>query len=170
MFADTTTSPLPKEEVATFTALEFFPVSKKYRVEADFKLTPDTEPFQMPTTTSRLVWYRKFGEASFKLDDKELALAIYQNQELIKKEGYEDYLFLPYKDFTNGVETYGGGRYIDMRIPEGDVIVIDFNKSYNPYCAYNYKYSCPIPPEENHLDVEIRAGVKDWGSSMSSEF
>ena len=77
----------------------------------------------------------------------------------MKREGLEDYLFLPFIDDTNGEESYGGGRYIDLRIPEGDTIVIDFNKSYNPYCAYNDKYSCPIVPRINYLALEVRAGV-----------
>ncbi|MBP7982432.1 MAG: DUF1684 domain-containing protein, partial [Kaistella sp.] len=74
--------------------------------------------------------------------------------------GYEDYLFLPFRDETNGKETYGGGKYIDLRIPDGNEIVIDFNQSYQPYCAYNaYDYSCPIVPEENFLPLRIEAGV-----------
>ena len=78
----------------------------------------------------------------------------------MKEEGYEDYLFLPFLDDTNGEESYGGGRYIDCRIPEGDTIEIDFNKAYNPYCAYNENYSCPIVPRENYLAIEVKAGVK----------
>ena len=96
----------------------------------------------------------------FDLKEKPFKLNIYQNQDLIKKEGFEDYLFLPFLDNTNGEESYGGGRYIDMRIPDGDTIIVDFNSAYNPYCAYNEKYSCPIVPRENYLDTEVRAGVK----------
>ena len=96
----------------------------------------------------------------FDLKGKPFKLNIYQNQDLIKKEGFEDYLFLPFLDNTNGEESYGGGRYIDMRIPDGDTIIVDFNSAYNPYCAYNEKYSCPIVPRENYLDTEVRAGVK----------
>jgi uncharacterized protein (DUF1684 family) len=86
-------------------------------------------------------------------------LNVYQSHTLREKEGYKDYLFLPFTDLTNGNETYGSGRYIDLRIPERETIIIDFNKAYNPYCAYNYGYACPIPPKENKLKVEIRAGV-----------
>jgi len=162
MFSDSTTSPLPKEDLLHFKGLEFFPVDPAYSIEADFQITPGSETFKMPMSKERIVWYRKYGVAKFTLKGKELSLAVYQNQDLVKKEGYEDYLFLPFKDLTNGVETYGGGRYIDLRIPDGDKILIDFNKAYNPYCAYNYKYSCPIPPDENHLQVEIKAGVLDY--------
>ena len=72
---------------------------------------------------------------------------------------YSNHLFIPFNDITNGVETYDAGRYIDLEIPKGDTIIIDFNKAYNPYCAYNDGYSCPIPPEENNLEVEVKAGV-----------
>ena len=68
-------------------------------------------------------------------------------------------LFLHFTDKTNGSETYGGGRFLDLRIPEGNTLVLDFNKAYNPYCAYNNGYSCPIPPKENKLKVAVRAGV-----------
>lgn len=114
----------------------------------------------MKTSTDRLPVYVKYGEAHFELDGKEVILNIYQNMNLVKKEEYKDYLFLPYKDLSNGKGSYGSGRYIDLNIPNGETIILNFNKSYNPYCAYNYKYSCPVPPQENHLDLEILAGVK----------
>ncbi len=131
-------------------------------MSASFVLTPETEPFQMPTTTSRLVWYRKYAEAYFELDGQELVLSIYQNQEAARVEKYKNNLFLPFKDLTNAHGSYGGGRYIDLKIPEGKSIIIDFNKSYNPYCAYSDRYSCPIPPEENHLKIEIPVGIKAY--------
>jgi uncharacterized protein len=81
----------------------------------------------------------------------------------LNKPEYKDYLFLPFTDLTNGVQTYQGGRYLDLRIPQGDEIVIDFNQSYNPYCAYSGRYSCPVVPSENHLDMEVLAGVKSLG-------
>ena len=83
---------------------------------------------------------------------------MYQNVDLNKKTGYEDYLFLPFSDLTCGKESYIGGRYVDMKIQKGKTWTIDFNKAYNPYCAYNYEYSCPIVPLENDLNIEILAG------------
>ena len=74
-------------------------------------------------------------------------------------EEYKNHLFLPFTDLSNGEKSYTGGRFIDLEIPNSDVIVIDFNKAYNPYCAYSPDYSCPIPPAENHLNVNILAGV-----------
>ena len=109
--------------------------------------------------------YRKYGIARFTLDNKKLELSIYQNQKLMTSLEYAEHLFLPFNDTSNGKSTYEGGRFIDLEIPsEGSqTIVIDFNKAYNPYCAYNHKYSCPIPPAENYLQVAISAGVKAYG-------
>jgi len=116
----------------------------------------------MKTTTDRLPIYRKYGEARFKLGGKDQVLSIFQNLGLMEDPEYEDYLFVPFTDETNGSESYGGGRYLDVEMPEGDRMIINFNKAYNPYCAYNAKYSCPIPPAENHLDIEVKAGVKAY--------
>jgi uncharacterized protein (DUF1684 family) len=116
----------------------------------------------MPTTTERKSQEVVYGIARFELHGQYFELEIYQNQELMLKEGYEDYLFLPFLDETNGNGTYSGGRYIDLSIPDGDTIIIDFNKAYNPYCAYNKKYSCPIVPRVNQLNTAVNAGVKEF--------
>lgn len=161
-FADIETTPLTKPSFNSFIALDFFEINDKYRVVATFERTPNEPVFEMPTTTDRLPLYKKYGIATFKLEGKTHTLHIFQNLELITKPEYADYLFLPFYDKTNGTTSYGGGRYIDMRLPEENAttIVIDFNKAYNPYCAYNDKYSCPIPPKENRLEIAIPAGVK----------
>lgn len=159
-YSDTLNSPLTREDRLKFKGHEFYPVDMKYCVEAKFIRTPKEKTFGMKTTTERLPAYVKYGEIHFKLNNKQCKLNVYQNIELVKKPGYEDYLFLPFKDLTSGLETYGGGRYIDMRIPKGNRLVVDFNKSYNPYCAYNHAYSCPVPPAENFLEVEVKAGIK----------
>lgn len=155
-------SPLTKKDLKKFTEHTFFPTDKKYRVKAKFERVNEAVPFLMKTTTNRLPTYEIYGVATFKLDDQELKLNIYQSHSLREMEEYRDYLFLPFTDLTNGEETYSGGRFIDLEIPEEDYIIIDFNKAYNPYCAYNSKYSCPIPPEENDLQVEIKAGIKKY--------
>lgn len=159
-YKDASTSPLKDKDRKHFEGLDFFKFDSTYVVAASFKRTPKEKPFKMKTTTSRRPVYLKYGELNFNLKSKEYTLNIYQNQNLIEKEGYEDYLFLPFLDETNGIETYGGGRYIDARIPEGDTMEIDFNKAYNPYCAYNDKYSCPIVQRQNYLRTKIEAGVK----------
>jgi hypothetical protein len=153
-------SPLSTKDLKNFEGLEFFDIDTSFILTAQFVRTPAEAPFAMPTTTDRKPVYVKYGEVYFQLKTKTIKLNIYQNQELIKKPEYVDYLFLPFTDKTNGKTTYSGGRYLDIRIPEGDSIILNFNKAYNPYCAYNGKYSCPIPPSENNLPVSIPAGVK----------
>ena len=159
-YKDASTSPLKDKDRRDFKGLEFFKVDSSYVVKAKFERTPEEAPFEMKTTTDRLPVYVKYGVVTFSLKGKKYQLNVYQNQDLKKKEGYVDYLFLPFLDDTNGEESYGGGRYIDLRIPEGDELTIDFNKAYNPYCAYNEKYSCPIVPRENYLETKVEAGVK----------
>jgi uncharacterized protein (DUF1684 family) len=131
-----------------------------YVVKATLKRTPDSEWFNMKTTTSRVSPERIFGVLTFELKGTTYALNVYQGKDTMKSKGFEDYLFLPFLDHTNGEGSYGGGRYIDLRIPDGDTMMIDFNTAYNPYCAYNEKYSCPIVPRVNYLDVEVEAGLK----------
>ncbi|MBD3581117.1 DUF1684 domain-containing protein [Flavobacterium selenitireducens] len=161
-YADPTKSPLPEQDLKTFSGLDFYPVNEKFIVEAKFVKSQKQKPFGMKTTGDRRPMYVKYGELHFDLDGKSHQLNVYRNIELVKKEGYEDHLFLPFSDETSGKETYVGGRYIDMRVPLSDKIVIDFNRAYNPYCAYNYKYSCPIVPLENDLKAAIEAGVKKF--------
>lgn len=161
-FATREESPLTDEDFKVFKALEFYPIDEKFMVEAKFVRTPKEKVFKMKTSTTRLPEYKKYGELFFQIDGKSFKLNVYQNIELSKKEGYEDYLFLPFSDLTCGKESYIGGRYIDMRIPKTNTVTIDFNKAYNPYCAYNHKYSCPIVPLENDLPIEILAGVKKF--------
>ena len=161
-FSDSLKSPLTKDDLKEFKGLDFFPISEKFIVEALFIRTKREKAFAMKTTTSRTPLYVKYGELHFKIDEKEFKLNVYQNIDLSKKPGYSDYLFLPFSDLTCGKESYIGGRYVDMRMQKGKTWIIDFNKAYNPYCAYNYKYSCPIVPLENDLDIEILAGVKKF--------
>ena len=159
-FRDPKTSPLPDRYRKDFEALDFFAPDTTYTVWAKLTRTPDAVPFLMPTNTDRLSKELVYGTLTFTLKGKSYQLEVYQNEELLLEEGFEDYLFLPFTDATNGKETYGGGRYIDLRIPEADSIKIDFNMAYNPYCAYNKKYSCPLVPAVNALKVPVYAGVK----------
>ncbi|MBV8326313.1 DUF1684 domain-containing protein [Chryseobacterium sp.] len=153
-------TPLRGDHFKNFKKHPFFPINMKYRVSATFLKSENTQPFELPTSSGKTKSYQEFGKATFELDGKPYTVTLYQSLDLIKKSEYKDYLFLPFRDATNGKETYGGGKYMDLRIPEGNTIVLDFNQSYQPYCAYNaYDYNCPIVPEENKLPVEIRAGV-----------
>jgi uncharacterized protein (DUF1684 family) len=153
-------TPLRGEHFKNFKKHRFFPVDLKYRVTAKFVRTENSEPFDLPTSSGKTKPYREYGKATFSLDGKSYTLTLYQSLDLIKQAKYRNDLFLPFRDATNEKETYGGGKYLDLKIPKGNTIILDFNQSYHPYCAYNaYDYNCPVVPEENRLPVEIRAGV-----------
>ena len=164
-FKNPETSPLPDKYRKNFEGLDFFGPDTTYIVTAKFSRTPDAIPFLMPTTTDRKSKEVVYGIAEFSLNGKDHKLEIYKNQDSLGEEGYEDDLFLPFTDLTNGEETYAGGRYIDLRIPNTNELTIDFNRAYNPYCVYNKKYSCPLVPSVNSLDIKIMAGVKDFKKS-----
>lgn len=163
-YKDRTKSPLEPKDFKKFKRHDFFPADLKYRVDAKLIVTPGTPFFGLKTSTTRITTDRIFGYLEFTLDGKQFRLPVYQSKNLMKTEEYADYLFFPFSDETNGKETYGGGRYIDLRIPkEGDDIIVDFNMAYNPLCAYSSRYSCPKVPAENQMDIEVLAGVKYSG-------
>jgi uncharacterized protein len=155
-------SPLTDEDKISFIGLHYYPPDPHFRVAATLTRFDNPFHFKMKTTTDRLPEYALYGKIEFKIKGKKMHLNVYQNVELLKKPGFQKYLFIPFNDATNGKETYSGGRFLDTEIPEGNTILIDFNQAYNPYCAYNHKYSCPIPPEENFLNIRIEAGEKKW--------
>ena len=159
-FKDASKSPLKSKDLKAFDGLDFFPIDSTFVVEAQLKRTPNTPFFDMKTTTNRVTQERVFGVLSFTINNESYNLNVYQSAP--DSDAELDYLFLPFLDATNGTETYGGGRYIDLTIPEGNQIAVDFNTSYNPYCAYNEKFSCPIVPIENYLPLKMNAGVKSF--------
>lgn len=161
-FLSSNHSPLDSAEKVSFKGLLYFPADTAYRIPCKLKKKLWHPVFLMKTTTDRLPEYRTYGDITFELNGKKQQLRLYQNVALSKKEGFADYLFCPFKDLTNGFETYGGGRYLDFRMKDfsNGRGLIDFNYAYNPYCAYNHKYSCPVPPKANHLKEQINAGVK----------
>lgn len=147
-------SPLRGDNLKNFKQHPFFPINLKYRVKAKLKKIENPVPFELPTSSGHFQKYQEYGIAEFELDGKKYALTIYQNLRLIEMDKYRDHLFLPFRDETNEKETYGGGKYMDLKIPKGEEIVLDFNQSYQPFCAYNaLDYSCPIVPEKNKLPV-----------------
>ena len=152
-------SPLLKDSIPTFTELHFFPFKQKYIVRSKFERIENGKTFEMKTSTDRLPIYREYGILIFKLDSTAFELQAYQNVKYSESPEYDSTLFIPFNDHTNGLESYGGGRYIDLKIPESDSVILNFHLSYNPYCSYNDRYSCPIPPDENKLEVRIEAGV-----------
>lgn len=159
-FLDTNHSPLEKTDLVNFESLNWYPVDTNFMVWAKLTLSPEAEVFEMPTTTERKPQYRQYGTLSFTLGDSLYQVPVYENLRLRKMPQYQDHLFFPFTDLTNGFGTYGGGRYLDLKIPQADSLILDFNRAYNPYCAYNGRYSCPIPPRENHVNYAIRAGVR----------
>ncbi|MDN3593340.1 DUF1684 domain-containing protein [Zunongwangia endophytica] len=157
-------SPLSEEERLAFKGHDFYEIDTSFIVEATFVRTALESPFRMQTSSDRQPIYVKYADLYFTLKGKELKLAVYQSQTLKDDPKYFDYLFLPFTDDTNGKGSYAGGRYIDLKIPKEGTkeIILDFNKAYNPYCAYSGGYSCPVPPTENNLDLKISAGVKAY--------
>ncbi len=161
-FTNKRTSPFCNKDRKRFKSLEYYPINKRYRVKAKLARHPNEDFFRMKTSTGNRSIYRKYGEVNFEIDEKSFVLSIYQSLSAIESTEQKNDLFLLFKDDTNGNETYEGGRYLDLIIPEGDMIILDFNKAYNPLCHYNSAYSCPIPPKENYLGLEIKAGVKRY--------
>lgn len=160
-YGDKEKSPLKEADRVEFKKLDFFDIDAKFAVQAKLDWFEEDSVFEMKTTTARLAKYRRSGVASFTVNGKELELVFYQNVKGAANPLYKDHYFLPFKDNTNGGESYGGGRYIDLVFEaQTSEALINFNVAYNPYCAYNDRYSCPIVPSENYIDVEINAGVK----------
>ncbi len=162
-FFDRTQSPLDSASFKHFTGLKFYPVNPGYKVMAELEPIADTGIFELLHSHQITRPYKFFAKAHFSLMGKKYALMILE--QAVKKEGNENYLFIPFTDDTNGDQTYGGGRYIDCvkpgeNAPHGNQIEIDFNLAYNPYCAYNDSYFCPIPPKENALPLKVVAGMK----------
>lgn len=154
---DTASGWLNQQEIEAFEGLDYFDFDSTFQVTA--KLTKKKgKKFKMPTSTERLPVYRRYGFIDFTIGDSLCRLEVYQNMSYMKEN--KRHLFVPFRDATTRELTYGGGRYLDLEIPKGDSLLVDFNFAYNPYCAYTYKASCPIPPAVNTLSVPIRAGEK----------
>jgi uncharacterized protein (DUF1684 family) len=144
-------SPLAPDQKLSFSGLRYFPENPALELRIPVKEFAEKEIFSMQTTTGDVQEYERFGRVSFEVEGQQVELTIYQSP-----HGY----FLPFVDSLAGKETYGAGRYLEpQRLPDGRFL-IDFNMAYNPYCAYNEQYSCPITPFENRIQVPIRAGEK----------
>lgn len=155
-------SPLIVEQINNFEGLKYFPVDKKYRVKARLDRVDSGTVIKMRTSTDRSPDYKIYGHIHFELDKKACQLTVYQNLAHQSDSLYSNLLFVPFTDDNSIILTYGGGRYIDFEIPESDTFFLDFNKAYNPYCAYNHKWSCVIPPPENSLRIAVNAGEKNY--------
>ena len=154
-------SPVKAEDMQYF---DFFAIDSTFRVKCIFTKTNSPDTFTIPTVDGKQREYFKYGILSFEIKGEKLQLNAYQSLALMRIPKYKNYLFIPFKDSTSGKETYGGGRYLDIETTDiqGDTVILDFNKAYNPYCAFGDGFSCPIPPKENHLKAKIEAGEKNF--------
>ena len=156
-FLEKERSPLSKKELKH---LRFYPADANYRVPVRVERVADGPTLELATSSNQPRAYQLYAYLDFEIAGQPQRLAVYQSPGLSRIPAYRDYLFLPFMDTTNGQRTYGGGRYLDLRTGdlEGEEIFIDFNKAYNPYCAYKDGYSCPVPPVNNRLKIAIPAG------------
>lgn len=154
-----TSSDSPFEGIQKPTALNYYDVDEQFKVTASLELVEGHELFSLNTNDNRKQVYVKLAIATFDLGGSEYQLSIFQNEEIPSD------VLIPFNDYTNGKETYGAGRYLPISkniTDELKELVIDFNLAYNPFCAYNEDFSCPIPPKENNLQIAIRAGEKTY--------
>ncbi|WP_316826112.1 DUF1684 domain-containing protein [Pedobacter miscanthi] len=154
-------SPLKKDDLQN---LHFYDADSTYKVIAEVVLLKNEKVFKMPTFNGSSSDYYRYAHINFSLNGKAIQMTLYRSVSLSSNPVYKDHLFLPFTDETNNKETYGGGRYIDLDAKEikDNHFEVDFNKAYNPYCAYSDGYRCPVPPEENDLQLTIKAGEKSY--------
>lgn len=155
-------SPLSKKDLRKFKRKkghQFFSIDEGFKIQANFELEPIGNGIEMATSTTRMAAFDIYGKASFTFEGEEVLVNMYRGYDKEQPDGYDDYLFFPFRDLTSGNDTYGVGRYIDIDIPTDNIIEIDFNKAYNPYCAYSDGYSCPRVPKENFINLRIEAGI-----------
>jgi uncharacterized protein (DUF1684 family) len=148
--------------------LRFYPLDGAYRVVCGVELLSNSPWLPMPTSGAQSQMARKYAVLTFRVHDTLLHLIVFQMQRLLANEATKDYLFVGFTDATSALDTYGAGRYIDCATGDihGNIMVLDFNKAYNPYCAYATGYNCPIPPHDNDLPVAILAGEKNYGKKV----
>ncbi len=150
----------PFGDSIAFTGLKYFPINEKYRVNAKLTQIDQKKSVSLPTSDGKVKTYLEYAYAEFELDGVKNKLLILEIRDI---GPYRGTLFLAFADKTSAAETYGAGRYLDIRkVPGASSITLDFNEAYNPYCAYNDNYSCPFPPKENILEVAINAGEKTY--------
>jgi uncharacterized protein len=160
-YKDPDKTPLDYRSMNKFKGHDFFPIDTSFRIVATLVPFKDQPIILFKTSETSMHEYRKYGKLQFIINGQSFHLNVYQSLSLLKKEEYKDHLFLPFTDATTAEETYGAGRYIDINLPkEGNTLLLDFNKAYNPYCAYSNNYSCPRVPAENDLSIKVLAGVR----------
>jgi uncharacterized protein (DUF1684 family) len=158
--------PLSEEHKASFDGLAYFPPNAKYCIPARFKPDESGETFDMPTRNEKSVPFRAYGVFQFEMDGVAYSLTAYQRMDLPEEK--RQWAFIPFRDKTSGRETYGGGRALHFEFPINEETEIDFNRASNPWCAYNPKYICPLPPAKNWLNLSIEAGEKAFQTEDST--
>ena len=158
-------SPIKPSQVK---GISFFNADHSYCAWGAVKETPGSVPFMIETHSGKKKPFREYSTVTFSIHDTSMTLHVYQSVDLVKVDGHQDDLFVPFNDLTNYDATFGGGRYLDLSIKDikNGLLLIDFNKCYNPYCAYADGYSCPIPPVENRLHIEIPVGERMFSPGM----
>ncbi|PWL31185.1 DUF1684 domain-containing protein [uncultured Roseivirga sp.] len=149
-------SPLIEEDKQNFTGLNYYPIDEEFKVTARIEKTNNKQPIFIESTTGEQLKYIPFATASFELKGQQHSVMLYQDWE----EKDPNKLSLMFADETSAVETYGGGRYLDVMYRNTNSVIIDFNNAYNPFCHFNAEYSCPIPPRQNVMSIPIEAGEK----------
>lgn len=153
-------SPLTRKERKAFHGHDFYTIDLSFIVNAAFEYIEREDTVEMSTSSGNIKYYRPYALLKFELGGVKCQLTAYQSLKLRETVEYKNYLFVPFRDLTSGNESYGGGRYLDLVIPSENSVQLNFNLSYNPYCAYTAGYNCTIPPAENTLPIAVRAGVK----------
>jgi uncharacterized protein (DUF1684 family) len=151
-------SPIPEQDRARFQGLDYFAVNPQLRFRVKLNRFPTPERIRMGTNTGEIRDGLRYGFFEFHAEGQDCRLHVYRMEDA--GDAGQPYLFMPFRDATTGTETYGGGRYLDLPENTSGIYELDFNRAYNPSCAYGMEFSCPVPPEENRLPIPIRAGEK----------
>ena len=153
-------SPIPAQDRTRFQGLEYFPLNPDLRFRVQLNRYPVPERIRMATNTGEVRDGLKYGYFEFRAGGVACRLQVYRLDD--NDNPGQPSLFIPFRDATTGKETYAAGRYLDLRENTSGLYDLDFNRAYNPSCAYGGDFSCPIPPEENRLSIQIRSGDKDY--------
>lgn len=153
-FGDDDNSPLTPEQKQDFNGLNYFEEDPDLNLLLDLQEFGEQEAVEIQTSTGDVARYRRWGNISFQANGRSAQLTVFKSD--------DGAAFLPFADATSGEETYGAGRYLEVEPPHNGKVRVDFNYAYNPYCAYNEKWSCPLTPPENRIDVSIQAGEKNF--------
>jgi len=166
-FRSGTNSPIPEEDRSSFQGLEYYPVNLDLRFSLRLNRYSRPKQIRLATNTGEIRSGLRYGYFEFTVENQTCRLQVYRLDDVTENNGPN--LFIPFRDATSGDETYGPCRYIDLKENTSGIYELDFNRAYNPYCAFNNKYSCPLPPPENVLSVPIRAGEKKYKGNSNAD-